>query len=94
MPPTLAIDKYERPEGTTHSGAVSVPTDADTVYAYIDRSSLADDKIAISVQLFISFDSGVSWHPLCQFGTVGGEITVGASVIPETESGINIKNGF
>lgn len=57
---------------TEHSSIVDIPLNAKMLEVFIDRTYLTDPTLACGVQIFISFDAGLSWKPWGGFGTQGG----------------------
>ena len=55
------------------------------------RKDMTDAKIAFACQLFLSLDSGKSWHPWGGMGTVGGKIMDSATKKVAIESGMEMK---
>lgn len=62
------------PAGVFETSAFSVPDDIDTVKITMTRESwpVVSDAYLIKVQIFISYDAGVTWFLLMGFTAPGG----------------------
>lgn len=86
----ILINSQELENTTIQSDVTSISDATNELDVSIDRSSLTDPGVAISVQLFLSLDGGLSWLPWGGFGTIGGDIGVPKSgFVTAIQAGIN-----